>query len=181
MRKAVIIVAVALIAVSLAGLALFFSEAGFSGGGRGYGGGQNVQDSQGQRSLWLLFFAALLTVALVVVVYQVLFPKIEVKKKMGSPKGTPLASVETVQAEKSQTLEAVLRVLNVDERKVVDVLASSVEGAMLQRDIRWKTGLSRVKTHRVLARLSARGIVRVEKYYNTNRVTLADWIARKNE
>ena len=51
---------------------------------------------------------------------------------------------------------------------------------MLQKDIRWKTGLSRVKTHRILHRLAKRGIVSAEKYYNTNKITLADWLTRES-
>ena len=62
-----------------------------------------------------------------------------------------------------------------DERKVVDALLKS-GGSMLQKDISWKTGFSRVKTHRVLARLIRRDVVASEKYYNTNRITLSNWI-----
>jgi len=71
-----------------------------------------------------------------------------------------------------------LRVLNEDERKVIEALVAE-DGTMLQKDIRWKTGLSRVKTHRILFRLAKRGIVSAEKYYNTNRITLADWLTKK--
>ncbi|MFB0567787.1 MAG: helix-turn-helix transcriptional regulator, partial [Candidatus Bathyarchaeia archaeon] len=68
---------------------------------------------------------------------------------------------------------------NDDERKIVETLVAE-GGTMLQKDIRWKTGLSRVKTHRVLFRLAKRGIVTVEKYYNTNKITLADWLRRES-
>jgi uncharacterized membrane protein len=50
---------------------------------------------------------------------------------------------------------------------------------MLQKDIRWKTGLSRVKAHRILFRLAKRGIVSIEKYYNTNKIMLADWLTKE--
>jgi DNA-binding transcriptional regulator LsrR (DeoR family) len=52
---------------------------------------------------------------------------------------------------------------------------------MLQKEISWETGFSRVKTHRVLARLIRRGVVIAEKYYNTNKITLADFLLEKNE
>ncbi len=171
MGRAIVILVVALVAVSLAGLVLFYF-AGSGGGGRGVGA-QNTQSSLDQRSLWLFVFAVPLAVALVVAVYAMLFPQIKVEKK---PALTAAAQT-TAPTEKSQTLEAVMRVLNADEQKVINALGSSADGAMLQKDIRWKTGLSRVKTHRVLARLAARGIVKAEKYYNTNRIVLADWIA----
>jgi uncharacterized membrane protein len=175
MRRILTLTIIVLLAISLTGLVLFFSDDGFSGG-RGMGA-QNNQDSQGQRSLLLLVIVVPLVVVLVVAAYMVFFPRIEIEKKIENPEETPTASTPT---EKSQKLDAVLRVLNPDEQKVVEAIASSEEGNMLQKDIRWKTGLSRVKTHRVLARLAARRIVKIEKYYNTNRVALADWIA-KNE
>ncbi len=50
------------------------------------------------------------------------------------------------------------------------------QGTMLQKDISWNTGLSRVKTHRILEKLIQRGIVTSEKYYNTKKVTLAEWL-----
>jgi uncharacterized membrane protein len=169
MGRGIAILVVALVVVSLAGLVLFYF-AGSGGAGRGFGA-QNAQSSLDQRSLWLFVFAVPLAVALVVAVYAVLFPQIKVEKKPA------LTTAAQTTAEKSQTLEAVMRVLNADEQKVINALGSSADGAMLQKDIRWKAGLSRVKTHRVLARLAARGIVKAEKYYNTNRIVLADWIA----
>jgi len=47
---------------------------------------------------------------------------------------------------------------------------------MLQSDIARKTGFSRVKTHRILYRLSTRGIVTAKKYYNTYQISLAEWL-----
>jgi DNA-binding IclR family transcriptional regulator len=36
--------------------------------------------------------------------------------------------------------------------------------------------LNRVKTHRVLVGLIERGVVRAEKHFNTNMITLSDWL-----
>lgn len=52
--------------------------------------------------------------------------------------------------------------------------------AVYYKDIRGKTGLTRVKIHRALARLAERDLIRIEKHYNTNNVTLLDWVT-KNE
>lgn len=82
---------------------------------------------------------------------------------------------ENLRTEKDESLKVVLRLLETDERKVVEALLKS-GGSMLQKDISWKTGFSRVKTHRVLARLIRRDVVASEKYYNTNRITLSNWI-----
>jgi len=87
--------------------------------------------------------------------------------------------VPTVEKGES-ALGAVLRVLNDDEKKVIKTLVAE-GGTMLQKDIRWKTGLSRVKTHRILFRLAKRGIVSAEKYYNTNKITLADWLTKEKK
>lgn len=77
-------------------------------------------------------------------------------------------------------LDAVLRVLNEDEKKIIETLVAE-GGTMLQKDIRWKTGLSRVKTHRILFRLAGRGIVLAEKYYNTNKIVLASWLMKEKK
>jgi uncharacterized membrane protein len=56
----------------------------------------------------------------------------------------------------------VLRTLKPEERKVVSVLDAH-GGAYLQKFITKEAGLSRLKTHRVVAALSERGIVHVEE------------------
>ena len=68
----------------------------------------------------------------------------------------------------------VLRTLKPDERSVVNVLDLH-GGSYLQKYITREAGLSRLKTHRIVAALSERGIVLVEKQANTNRVSLAKW------
>ena len=68
----------------------------------------------------------------------------------------------------------VLRTLKPDERKVVGVLKVH-GGRYLQKFITQETGLSRLKTHRVVATLAERGIVQVQKSGNTNEVSLAKW------
>jgi uncharacterized membrane protein len=68
----------------------------------------------------------------------------------------------------------VLRTLKPDERKVVGVLKVH-GGTYMQKFITQETGLSRLKTHRVVATLAERGIVHVERRGNTNEVSLAKW------
>jgi len=68
----------------------------------------------------------------------------------------------------------VLRTLKPEERSVVNVL-SVHGGAYLQKHITKEAGLSRLRTHRVVAALSERGIVTVERVGNTNQVSLAKW------
>jgi len=68
----------------------------------------------------------------------------------------------------------VLRTLKPEERAVVHVLDTH-GGTYLQKFVTKEAGLSRLKTHRVVASLSERGIVHVEKRGNTNEVTLVEW------
>ena len=122
---------------------------------------------------WLILFVVPLIVAAAALGYNLVFSELSEDKLKEKP-----SSVPTVE-EGESALDAVLRVLNEDEKKVIETLVAE-GGTMLQKNIRWKTDLSRVKTHRILLRLAKRGIVSAEKYYNTNRVTLADWLLKKN-
>jgi len=74
----------------------------------------------------------------------------------------------------SDAAAVVLRTLKPDERKVVGVLDAH-GGTYLQKYITKEAGLSRLKTHRVIAALSERGIVHAEKRGNTNEVSLVKW------
>lgn len=71
--------------------------------------------------------------------------------------------------------ESVLKTLNDEERKVIEVL-NAHDGKYLQKYIRKEAGLSRLKTHRIVARLADRGIVTLEKTGNTNQVFLSYWL-----
>jgi uncharacterized membrane protein len=68
----------------------------------------------------------------------------------------------------------VMKTLRPDERRVVGVLKVH-GGSYIQKFITRESGLSRLKTHRVVAALAERGIVRVERRGNSNDVTLAKW------
>jgi len=77
-------------------------------------------------------------------------------------------------------IEVALRLLEADERQVVDALVKA-GGSLLQKEISWETTFSRVKTHRVLVRLIRRGVVTSEKYFNTNKITLAEWLINHDQ
>ena len=77
--------------------------------------------------------------------------------------------------ESSEALDVALRLLEPDERRIVEALLKS-GGSMLQKDISYELEISRVKIHRTLVKLIKRGVVSAEKYYNTNRIELADWL-----
>jgi uncharacterized membrane protein len=126
----------------------------------------------GYATLVITLIAMLLLLVIVLILF---FPRLE------SVKATkPIeAQVEMAGKEKKEgsisPLEVTLRLLNEDEKRVVKALVEA-GGSILQKDISYELSLSRVKTHRVLVGLIERGIVFAEKYYNTNKITLADWL-----
>ena len=154
------------LAISAVGVILGLPEgSGGRGQGMGWMGGTSA------RSSWLVLVVAPLVVVAAVLGYAMLFPELSEKKPVAQP--PPVQVVE----EGESVLDSVLRVLKDDEKKVIETLVAE-GGTMLQKDIRWKTGFSRVKTHRILHRLAERGLVAAEKHYNTNKITLADWLMR---
>jgi uncharacterized membrane protein len=72
-------------------------------------------------------------------------------------------------------LNVALRLLDENERRVVEALVAE-GGSMLQKDISIDMGFSRVKTHRVVQSLVKRGLVTVVEHFNTNKVTLVNWL-----
>jgi uncharacterized membrane protein len=107
----------------------------------------------------LLFLFTLLA-SVVGIIYFLVLPEMK-NYVAGTGTGKDAASV-------------VLRTLKPDERKVVGVLDAH-GGTYLQKYITKEAGLSRLKTHRVIAALSERGIVHAEKRGNTNEVSLVQW------
>jgi len=80
----------------------------------------------------------------------------------------------------SLAYESIKKTFTEDERKVINTL-NLHQGKYLQKYITKEAGLSKLKTHRIVARLSERGIVTVEKTGNTNMVYLADWLKKKEQ
>lgn len=114
--------------------------------------------------IWVPIVAMPLTFAVALLSYLALFPEIK-----------QVPETEPAMPQEQRTLAAVMRVLKDDERKVVERLVNA-GGKMLQKDIARQMGFSRVKTHRILYRLSVRGVVIAKKYYNTYEIMLADWL-----
>ncbi len=128
---------------------------------------------------WLPYFGVLFAVLIGVTVvgvvgisYYLVYPQIH----MGSAPQTAAISFPTNAATPNGgAYETVTKTLTVEERKVIEIL-NSHNGKYLQKYIKTETGLSRLKTHRILNRLSERGIVSLEKTGNTNQVYLASWL-----
>ena len=84
---------------------------------------------------------------------------------------------EQVSAQDSTAYEAIVKTLTDEERRVIEVLKIH-GGKYLQKYIRKEAGLSRLKTHRILVRLTDRGIVKLKKTSNTNEVQLSEWLSK---
>jgi len=120
---------------------------------------------------------AVTVVGVIGIAYYLVYPQIRM--------GTAPAPVQPVAATQTTTVntgvsayESVLKTLTEDERKIIAVLQTH-NGKYLQKYIKAETGLSRLQTHRILARLAERGMVSLEKTGNTNQVVLADWLTQK--
>ena len=72
-------------------------------------------------------------------------------------------------------MDIVMRVVKPDERVALEVLRNSA-GVCLQKDITYKTGLSKLKTHRIIARLAERGIIQVRRVGKTNEIRVPSWL-----
>jgi uncharacterized membrane protein len=125
-----------------------------------------------------VLFAVLIALTIISVVgvsYYLVYPQM----RMGP---TPSIAVSTQPTTTASTgvlaYESVSKTLTDDERKIITVLQAH-NGKYLQKYIKAETGLSRLQTHRILARLADRGIVSLEKTGNTNQVQLANWLKKQ--
>ncbi len=114
--------------------------------------------------VWPVALTASLVVVIAIVAYVAIFPEIKTA-----------SSLRNYTAPTQGGFDAVMRVARPDEREVLEALRTS-GGICLQRDITLKTGLTKLKTHRIVARLAERGIVVVRKQGKTNEISLADWL-----
>jgi len=118
-----------------------------------------------------VLFLVLVGVAIVGVgglVYFLLFPEIKTTDAAATAKHFSSQNSTTA-------YDAIVKTLTDEERKVIQVLTAH-DGKYLQKYIRKEAGLSRLKTHRIVARLAERGIVTLKKSGNTNEVLLANWL-----
>lgn len=118
-------------------------------------------------SILVISGAAFMFLTIGVVAYLMIFPEIVLDT---DPKSNPEEGLPA-------SFDGVMKVLRDDEKKVCMAIWEE-GGTALQKDVRWATGLSKVRTHRVVARLASRGVVTVSKEDRRNRLSLAPWIGR---
>ncbi len=118
-----------------------------------------------------LVFVGVALVGIGGLVYFITFPEIERVTPTRRNSNVPEPSFDAP----SNSYSAVYKTLKPDEKRVLEVLTAN-GGKYLQKYIRKEAGLSRLKVHRILARLAERGVVSLKKSGNTNEVILADWL-----
>ncbi len=74
---------------------------------------------------------------------------------------------------------SISKTLTEEERQFLAVLKAH-DGKYLQKYIKAEMGISRLKTHRIAARLAERGIITLEKSGNSNEVHLSSWLQNSN-
>ncbi len=184
----------ALIAATIIGFSLFSTQQdpyswmgqmwGSTSSNNGHGGMMHTPTPTATApSSMLPYYGALFAVIIAVTVvgvigvaYYLVYPQI----RMGTAPTPvqPVAATQTAAASAgASAYESVSKTLTEDERKIITVLQTH-NGKYLQKYIKAETGLSRLQTHRILARLAERGMVSLEKTGNTNQVVLADWLTQ---
>jgi uncharacterized membrane protein len=120
--------------------------------------------------LWPAILTASATVVVVIIAYVIAYPNIRYVETGQKTERVPASKRTDLDA-----MDVVMRVAKPDERTALEVLKNS-GGVCLQKDITYKTGLSKLKTHRIIARLAERGIVQVRKVGKTNEITVPAWL-----
>jgi uncharacterized membrane protein len=81
--------------------------------------------------------------------------------------------IEQTQTTAKQSSEVLLRFLTKDEQQVVLRLVES-QGKLLQSQLSRELGMSRLKVHRIMSRLSDKGVITLHEYGKTNTVALQE-------
>lgn len=127
-------------------------------------------DGELMNFLWPTMMTASIAVVAVVVVYVIAFPVIRYSTASEDEEQSQTSSASTL-----DPMDIVMRVAKADERAALEILKNS-GGVCLQKDITYKTGLSKLKTHRIVARLAERGIIQVKKIGKTNEISVPAWL-----
>jgi uncharacterized membrane protein len=69
-------------------------------------------------------------------------------------------------------LQTILRILNTEERKIIEFLVAN-GGKALQAEITRLEGMNKLKSHRTLKRLQLRNIITLEGWGKTNKIILS--------
>jgi hypothetical protein len=150
--------------------------------------GGNGTGTAATTNLWIIP-VAIIAVAVVGTIgfsFYIVLPEIRntkrtcetTKNETASATSTKTSGINaTISNDAANSCEVILKTMTPQEQKVLTVLMAH-QGKYLQKYIGKEAGLSRLKTHRIVARFAERGIVTVKPLGNTNEVTISDWVSR---
>lgn len=159
------------------------SDGNYGGMGGMMGNGSGTTTSY----LWIVPVAliAIVVVSVIGVAFYLAFPQLRYVKRTCELPSAKSVSVEPVKSDAGlvvnsavelNTCGVLLKTMTPEEQKVLNVLVAH-QGKYLQKYVGKEAGLSRLKTHRIVARFAQRGIVTVKEFGNTNEILLSDWVA----
>lgn len=119
--------------------------------------------------LWPSVLTTSSVAVLIGLAYLIAFPTIKFSESDAS------VATDPISAGTLDPLSILIRVSKPEERAVLEVLHGS-GGLCRQKDIVFKTGLSKIKVHRIIARLAERGAIQVKKIGKTNEITVPNWL-----
>lgn len=167
---------------------------GMGGMGDGYyGNGYGTTPSY----LWIIpvVLIAVVASAIIGVVFYLVYPELKYIRSKGScntpttiptvtqapqkqqtptSQSTTEAPLTTQPVATVQNCDVILKTMTPEEQKVFNVLVAH-KGKYLQKYVVKESGLSRLKTHRIIVRFAERGIVSVKEFGNTNEITVSEW------
>jgi hypothetical protein len=160
---------------------------GFGGSNGGLGGmmGGNGTATTATTNLWIIPIALIAAIAIgtIGLGFYLVYPEIRNTRRSCEP--TKKEPTCTCTAENSRTdipasnttnsCEVILKTMTPEEQKVLKTLIAH-QGKYLQKYVGKEAGLSRLKTHRIVARFAERGIVTVKPLGNTNEIAVSEWV-----
>lgn len=165
------------------------STAGGNNGGMGGMMGGNGSETTSTTNLWIIpiTIIAAAIIGIIGLGFYLVYPEIRNARRTCEPTKKELAlatattATKTVDAASSvsnvapNSCEVLLKTMTPEEQKVLNTLIAH-QGKYLQKYLGKEAGLTRLKTHRIVARFAERGIVSVKPLGNTNEVTISDWV-----
>lgn len=123
----------------------------------------------------------ILIIALIPMFYYIIYSGLEknyeknmeiLSKTLDDKKNSNVESID-----KKDFTKIILKFLSYNEKKLINKLIEQ-NGTVLQSEISRMEGMGKVKTHRIVKDLERKGIIFVEKYGNTNQITLNENLRR---
>jgi hypothetical protein len=153
----------------------------------GMGGMMGNESGTTTSYLWIVPVAliAIVVVSVIGVAFYLAFPQLRYVKRTCELPNANSVSAEPAKSDAglivnsavdTNTCGVLLKTMTPEEQKVLKVLVAH-QGKYLQKYVVKEAGLSRLKTHRIVARFAQRGIVTVKEFGNTNEMLLSDWVA----